>query len=199
MFPMNILQVYGYSLLIINIVIYLVGCCDKQLGNRINIFLSIFILLLVNFVPVFHGVSFIAFLNGCFADLSIMFIGVLTYILFAELLYNNSCVDKLFFPFVLITISLFGLILYLSATGLIKYDIYALGYNNSYFLLGFALLAIVSFYFSRLFAIIWLLAGVAFYLKLQTSSNLWDYLFDPFLWLWCLILLAQKIILLLKK
>lgn len=209
---MSMLQDFGYSLLIINIMLYLITCWHKKIGLlhlsslqkreslKINILLSILLLLLVNFIPIFHGVCLVAFLNGCFSDLSITFICILVYILSNKLINDSFYVKNVFSPpIIVVAISLLGLILYLSATGLIKYDIYALGYNNPYFLLGLAFISVVIFYFNRLFALVWLLALIAFYFKVQTSNNLWDYLFDPFLWLWCSILFVKKIKLRLKK
>ena len=78
---------------------------------------------------------------------------------------------------------LLGTFLYLSTFGFINFDIYNLGYLSSIMLLVFSGLILFLIIANRRLGYVWLLALVAFYFKLQSSNNFWDYLYDPLLWL----------------
>ena len=50
-------------------------------------------------------------------------------------------------------------------------------------LLFFSAVILFLILFNRILGYVWLLALIGFYFKLQSSNNLWDYLYDPLLWL----------------
>ena len=50
-------------------------------------------------------------------------------------------------------------------------------------LLFFSAVILFLILFNRILGYVWLFALIGFYFKLQSSNNLWDYLYDPLLWL----------------
>lgn len=81
-------------------------------------------------------------------------------------------------------IFLLGAILYLATFGILPVDLYSYGYLPDK--IGLAIFFIIELYlwvYAREYALIWLIALACFYFKLGNSNNLWDYLFDPLLWL----------------
>lgn len=73
-----------------------------------------------------------------------------------------------------------SLLLYPAALGLGNKDPYSWGWNSSLF---FIAVGVVTFFFICLknrFAMLLMLALAAFLLAWQPSTNLWDYLIDPF-------------------
>ena len=165
------------------------------------------ILLVVSVIPLYHGSTLAQISRGIIGDLSISGLLVqiviwINYIIrlpvMGSLLCGNNqsslkewrrspilyLVNILPRRFCLI-IFILGLILYLAAFSFIPFDLYALGYYPKYLLVVVFILQLIFWQIKRVFAVIWLIALVAFYYKLQTSINLWDYLLDPILWLLC--------------
>lgn len=73
-----------------------------------------------------------------------------------------------------------SLVLYPSALGLGRCDAYSWGWNSSLFLIAVGASAFFLICLKNRFAILLVLAFAAFQLKLQASTNFWDYLIDPF-------------------
>lgn len=154
--------------------------------NKIIRFLGLIILPFIFYIlPVYHGFSLVKITRGIVGDLSIT--GLLTMLSITVSYFMTNKQDKSK-PILSISICMFlvitGVFLYLSTFGYIGLDIYALGYHPTVKLLLIILVVESCMWFlSRRFALIWLLSLLAFYFELQYSSNLWDYLFDPVLWI----------------
>ncbi|MBX9742883.1 MAG: hypothetical protein K2W99_05040 [Chthoniobacterales bacterium] len=73
-----------------------------------------------------------------------------------------------------------ALLLYPSALGLGKIDTYVWGWGSPWLLGGIGLIALFLIFLKNRFAILLMLAFAAFLLRLQPSTNFWDYLIDPF-------------------
>jgi len=71
-------------------------------------------------------------------------------------------------------------VLYPSALGLSHVDTYVWGWNCGPALIGVALITAILLFRGNRFGILLLLALAAFIVPLQESTNLWDYVVDPF-------------------
>jgi len=86
-----------------------------------------------------------------------------------------------------------SLILFSSTLGLIPYDLYALGYNFSWWFIGMALLTLLAVWSWYPLSFIFLAYIAAFNLKVLPSYNFFDYITDGFLFImsaWVLLFLA---------
>ena len=87
----------------------------------------------------------------------------------------------------LMLIALFALGLYPMALGIGAYDPYRLGYGDPLFIAALLLLALVAWFRkSALIALCISLATLAWAVGWYESSNLWDYLIDPFVSIYAL-------------
>lgn len=149
-------------------------------------FLSIFILLFVSlYLSVYNGFTLVQLFRGMFGDLSITTLFILFFWL-RNFTFIGKCraIDHKF----ALIVTLSGSILYLSTFGFISFDLYDLGYfPNGLFLITFIAFELYLWRYNRRYAYFWLISLVAFYFKLENSNNFWDYLFDPVLWVICLI------------
>ena len=73
-----------------------------------------------------------------------------------------------------------SLVLYPSALGLSRFDVYCSGWHFGFLTIATAIVAIILIWKKNRCGILLLLAFTAFDLHLQPSTNLWDYLIDPF-------------------
>jgi hypothetical protein len=76
-------------------------------------------------------------------------------------------------------VALTGIILYASALGFARVDIYAWGYQARWLALAAAILALVLWTTSPIVSFALAFALLAFALGIGASRNLWDYLIDP--------------------
>jgi len=176
----EIIQQSIYSLAIALLIVYI-----SSLPKRSLFFSSLlFVLLLVgsNLIPLYHGSSLVELLRGAIGDVStasgvLMLFIILNQFNFTEVKFTvlNSW-EK-------IGLGLLGTLLYLSTFGFINFDLYHLGYLSPLMLLFFSAVILFLILFNRILGYVWLLALIGFYFKLQSSNNLWDYLYDPLLWL----------------
>lgn len=162
---------------------------NKNLYTRSLI--AILIICSVTAVPLYHNFTISQLFRGVFGNLSITSI-LLFWIWLLRRIFApkvSNIINKNFTIVVLILATL----LYVSAFGFIPSDIYGLGYfPNTYVLIGFFILEIYLWNKARLYAWLWLIAFIGFYFKVQDSTNLWDYLLDPLLFVFCIANLLRK-------
>lgn len=146
---------------------------------------SVFFVILTNFVPFYHGFSMVQLFQGMFSDLSVATCIVFT-IYWFKLVFKLKLtpVDQ----YTAIVLVILGLALYLTTLDILPFDLYDLGYYPHFSLVVLILLMLLFWSLNKIFAWVWLLALCGFYFKIQASSNLWDYLIDPVLWLNVIIL-----------
>ncbi|MBX9867893.1 MAG: hypothetical protein K2Y14_13350 [Burkholderiales bacterium] len=176
----EIIQQSIYSLAISLLIVYI-----SSLPKRSLFFSSLFFVLLLvgsNLIPLYHGSSLVELLRGAIGDVStasgvLMLFIILNQFNFTEVKFTvlNSW-EK-------IGLGLLGTLLYLSTFGFINFDLYHLGYLSPLMLLFFSAVILFLILFNRILGYVWLFALIGFYFKLQSSNNLWDYLYDPLLWL----------------
>ncbi len=132
-------------------------------------------------IPIYNGFNILFLMRGVLSDLSIT-TGILSLLYIFKNIFKIDV--KILSKTTSLVIFLFASILYLSAFGLLPFDIYDLGFTPSIAvicILGLTLLIIYKY--NRIISWVLLLAYLCFYFKLQTSINLFDYLFDPVLWI----------------
>lgn len=134
------------------------------------------------FIKCYHQMTIVGVLRGVIGDLSI---SSLLFLLSWAIIDFTKLPINLFNRKFCLVVGLTGLVLYLSVLDIIPLDVYALGYMPHGLLIGVFLVCILFLRINYVFAIIWLIALIAFLAKLQNSVNLWDYLIDPILWLIC--------------
>lgn len=126
----------------------------------------------------------------------------LTALLFCRVLENGPEI-KLFRPTDFQTAWIFsaiaGLILYPMALGIGPFDPYSAGWGFSWLSVTVLVITIVLAVLKNRFAVMLLLAVLAWNLHLLESRNLWDYLIDPFLTIRSLLMLTRKLIAFLQK
>lgn len=150
-----------------------------------RILLVTFISINVLFVPVFKGCSITMILRGVGGELSLT-TSIILLILFIEKVLDTKLNFTFFDPITSSIIALLGVVLYISTFGLVSFDIYSYGYlaNKPIItILGYILLQLLMWKCDKKLALIWLISLIGFKYNIQLSNNLWDYLFDPILWL----------------
>lgn len=180
MLSIDFFQQIIYTMALSLLLVYL-----SQLPKRSLFFSSLLFILLtlgVNFIPILRGSSLVELVRGVIGDVSIAS-GVLLILIILnqfdfsdskELVVNN--IEK-------ISVSVIGLVLYLSTFGFFKIDLYSYGYLSWTMLWFISGLSFLLMLFNRRLGLVLMVALLGFYLKLQSSNNLWDYLLDPVLWL----------------
>ncbi len=180
---LQLIEVYQlgiYSLAIAILITYISTLPKKSLFASSLLFLTI--LLLINLVPIHRGSSLVEILRGVIGDVSTASGCLLIFIIVEQFNFNESK-TKILSLYETIFLCLLGLLLYLSTFGFISFDLYHLGYLSPNMLLFFAVIIFLLILSNRRLGYIWLFAIISFYFKLQSSNNLWDYLYDPILWL----------------
>lgn len=145
----------------------------------------IFVLMLAPFA----GMPLAAYVRGMTGDLSIT-----TLVLVWSALLRCRCdTAKGHDRFVLsILISLAAAVLYPMALGVSTYDPYRLGYGEPQFIAVLMLLALAAWFWRRsLIAACIAFAVLAWAIGWYESSNLWDYLLDPFVSVYALAVLMN--------
>ncbi len=190
MLSIDFFQQIIYTMALSLLLVYL-----SQLPKRSLFFSSLLFILLtlgVNFIPILRGSSLVELVRGVIGDVStasgvLLVLIILNQFDFSdkkEFVLNN--IEK-------ISISIIGLLLYLSTFGFFKIDFYSYGYLSWTMLWFISGLSFLLMLFNRRLGLVLMIALLGFYLKLQSSNNLWDYLLDPVLWLVLLVNLGINV------
>lgn len=176
----EIIQLSIYSLAVALLIVYLSTLPKRSLFFSSLLFVLAF--LGSNLIPLYRGSSLVELLRGAIGDVSTTSGALMIFIIINQFNFSESKA-RVLCPWEKVGLIFLGTLLYLSTFGFINFDVYNLGYLSPSMLLFFSGLSLVLILFNRSLGYIWLLAMVAFYFKLQYSNNLWDYLYDPLLWL----------------
>lgn len=172
---------YLLAAIAVTSLLHLAGAQIAKPPARIIIFFMPLILILI---PVRH-IPAARFLTGLNANFSI----TLT-ILLLDLLLKRIRGPRLLDRRTLRTISISGLILgvflYGAAMNLIPLDLYRLGWDPGLFLIFLFLVTVLLILTGNRTGFILAACVAAYAFRLLESDNLWDYLVDPFLVIWCL-------------
>jgi hypothetical protein len=127
------------------------------------------------------GVSAAGFVRGITGDLSIATLALLALALVRSL-SGRALAGEQNRHALLKAVLIAGVLFYPLALGLTMFDPYRLGYGDLWFMLALlGLAAWSSLRYSTLFALCLALAVAAWSIGWYESTNLWDYLFDPWL------------------
>lgn len=177
----NFIQISMYTLFSAWIIINLTPLAKKSLFFSTVSFLILVIA--VNIIPIYNNSSFVSILRGAAGDLSITS-GIIMIFLIQRsvlILLYKPIKPILYLPERMF-IAIIGLLLYLSTFGFINLDIYHFGYlSKQVFVVPIIIFLLIIA--NRKLGIAWLIGFIAYYFKLQSSNNLWDYMIDPILWL----------------
>lgn len=152
---------------------------NKQLAIGFVILLPLIILAIpINDLPVIY------YLRGAFGDLSVISFALL---LSAALknIFNVNVLESRAVDILCVFLLIIGLPFYITSLGVGQTDLYSFGYSQitvSMFLIALALLSFLKKQFNL--GLLLLLPVVAFEVGLLESNNIWDYLLDPFLFIY---------------
>lgn len=135
------------------------------------------------------------FLRGVAGDLSIASV-ILVVGLYYRILVRDDR-EPAHWSQGLILASLLGT-LYACTLGYIHYDLYSWGFQRQWMLPGLFVLMLWAWHYNRALAVGWLCGVSLFAMGLLPTRNLWDALFDPYLFmgsLWTLVNQAVRLVL----
>ncbi|MEN9947154.1 MAG: hypothetical protein RLZZ293_1540 [Pseudomonadota bacterium] len=187
----EIIQQIIYSLAVALLLVYLSRLPKHSLFFSSLLFCSL--LLAINLIPLYRGSSLVEILRGAIGDVSIAS-GCIMLAIIAKQFDFREIKPRLFAPLEKNGLIIVGSLLYLSTFSFISFDIYALGYVSQKLLIGVIIITFLLIAYDRVLGYIWFLTLVAYYFHLQASNNLWDYIYDPVLWLVLLIDAAKQLI-----
>ena len=166
----------------------------KKYKTRYHI-LSLLIILLIFCIPIKHLII-AEYIYGVLAGLSISSICLLVYTIIKLLKFNKNNKNNKSINLYFYTLSILGLIIYPFHLLIItKIDPNSWGFSPIILSLVISLLAIFFFiYQKKLGAIILLITLICFNINLLNSANLWNYLIDPFLFIYAFIFRLIKLI-----
>lgn len=176
----NVIQICIYSLALSLILLYITTLPRRSMFFSALTFMTL--LLCVNIVPLYRGNSLVEIFRGGIGDVSIasgMFMLLYCAKMFSPSPQQNSILawwEKL-------VLLLIGFALYLSTLGFVSVDIYHFGYLSSRMIPFFCGATLISILLKRKLGYVWLIAIIGYYIGAQESNNMWDYLYDPILWL----------------
>jgi hypothetical protein len=148
----------------------------KKMAHEI---LVLYISAFITFVP-FTGLSLADFLLSVNPNFSIGSLALVLVLLWPRILDKPLLSTRYVWVFCCWNVFI-SLILFSSTLGLISYDIYALGYNFSWWFIAMALLTFASIWIWNPLSLIFVAYIAAFNLKVLPSSNFFDYITDGFL------------------
>jgi len=148
----------------------------------LGVFILIFVILLI---PIYKlgtpwNLPFVYYIRGATGDLSIT---SLVFFMVGQFVDSSKLHISRFTP---ILIFLIGIVFYPLALGISMHDPYPWGYSGTYLVISALIVAAIFWlkgYLIESFAIS--LAITAWCIEWHESTNLWDYLLDPFLVAWC--------------
>ena len=181
----SLMQILPLMELSISLAIVCVWMLEKFSPNPFPSIAKLFFVLLIGnilFWPLGLGMELplVAYVRGVTGDLSI----VLTLLLWSSLLPTSKPTPIAF----KLVVAIIALCFYPFALGLGMFDPYTWGYGSIPFLIAVLALALVCA-LANWSKGVWLIsiAILAWAAQWHESSNLWDYLLDPFLAIWALV------------
>jgi hypothetical protein len=174
----------GQVLLIAVLVTVMLGRYIKKDRTRLGV---VAILLVLGMLLPVYGLSLAQWLRSVTGDLSVLSLLVFANIL-AQRLFHHNLVESASRNTLLLGVALVGGLFYPLSLGLNSFDPYQLGYSPLYMSGLLCLFSITAWLGAkRDLAIILLLPLLAYNLSLLESTNLWDYLMDPVLFIYALV------------
>ena len=140
-----------------------------------------------------NGLSLAAYLRGGIGDVSIITL-LLLWSALAKPWLSYAIPDNKNRFALFSLIAIVALALYPMALGIGAYDPYRLGYSDAPFVTGVLLIALVAWYWKIYWVTLCIAcATLAWAMGWYESNNLWDYLLDPFVASYALVVVSQGI------
>lgn len=185
----NLWPYVGQVLLLAVLLTVMLGRFIKDGKVRIGTILAILVLSVI--LPI-YGLSISQWLRSVVGDISIFTLIILLNIL-AQRLLNRSLLHYEVKNKMCVAIAIVGVVFYPLALGVSAFDPYQWGYSP---LLMPTLMGLISIYawfrIAHDFSIILLLPLLAYNFHMLESSNLWDYILDPILFVYAVVQLISS-------
>lgn len=134
------------------------------------------------------SLPFVAYIRGVTGDLSVISMMLILFTWSSWSSYRLSSTTPL-------VIALLSILFYPFALGFTMFDPYAWGYGSIIFVSSVMVVAFLLFFAKQSWeALMVSLAVIAWSIHWHESANLWDYLFDPFLAIWAIIISIRWIV-----
>ena len=156
--------------------------------SRLIVFLGIVCGLL--FVKV-DDISAVMALHGLIADVSIVSM-VFVFVFFVQHIFRVR-LNMRARSWELLILIIFATVLFCSAEGILRYDIYRYGYNYALVSTIIVCLGLIALRWSKNIASIAILCMLAYVLRLMPSENFFDYFVDMPLWLGAILAILWRI------
>jgi len=157
-------------------------------GLFFMVFCTVLLLLPLNNLGASWDLPLVAYIRGVSGELSII---TMMLIIFTWPSWP-SCRLSSATP---IVIALASILFYPFALGLTMFDPYSWGYGSIIFVVAVMMMAFLFFFTKRSWeALMISLAVIAWSIHWHESTNLWDYLLDPFLAVWAIIVSIRWIV-----
>jgi hypothetical protein len=157
-------------------------------GLFFMVFCTVLLLLPLNNLGASWDLPLVAYIRGVSGELSII---TMMLIIFTWSSWP-SCRLSSATP---IVIALASILFYPFALGLTMFDPYSWGYGSIIFVVAVMMMALLFFFTKRSWeALMISLAVIAWSIHWHESTNLWDYLLDPFLAVWAIIVSIRWIV-----
>jgi hypothetical protein len=157
-------------------------------GLFFMVFCTVLLLLPLNNLGASWDLPLVAYIRGVSGELSII---TMMLIIFTWSSWP-SCRLSSATP---IVIALASILFYPFALGLTMFDPYSWGYGSIIFVVAVIMMALLFFFTKRSWeALMISLAVIAWSIHWHESTNLWDYLLDPFLAVWAIIVSIRWIV-----
>ena len=157
-------------------------------GTFFIVVCTVLLLLPFNSLGAPWSLPLVAYVRGVTGELSIITMLLILFTWSSAPVYRLSSVTPLI-------IALTSILFYPFALGLTMFDPYSWGYGSIIFVVAVMMMALLFFFTKRSWeALMISLAVIAWSIHWHESTNLWDYLLDPFLAVWAIIISIRWII-----
>ncbi|MFV1993088.1 MAG: hypothetical protein ACC635_04220, partial [Acidiferrobacterales bacterium] len=152
---------------------------NRRLANSLTLFTPLLILIIpVSGLPVFY------YIRGFTGDLSIITAVLLSSVI-GNQFFRFRIFDKESAEYFYAVLFVVGTIFYITSLGYGQFDPYGLAYGSLIIPVGLLAVMALLLWKNKIWIIILLSIPLfAYYLGILESNNIWDYLIDPFLWLY---------------
>ncbi|MCF8181023.1 MAG: hypothetical protein K9J26_06450, partial [Limnohabitans sp.] len=157
-------------------------------GTFFIVVCTILLLLPFNSLGAPWSLPLVAYVRGVTGELSIVTMMLILFTWSSAPAYRLSSVTPLIIAFA-------SFLFYPFALGLTMFDPYSWGYGSIIFVVAVMMMALLFFFTKRSWEALTIsLAVIAWSIHWHESTNLWDYLLDPFLAVWAIIISIRWII-----
>ncbi len=184
------LELSASALFLTTLSLYLLDWFTKNNSKKLFVY-SIMLFFIYLYMPIYDNFSVAILLRGLYSDLSVTFICLIMVAYINKVIYYQNMI---FLPKKISLLNIIlSVMLYLSAFGVIDYDIYSHGYSlNLYMIVGVMCFNIMVYLINKKYAWILLISTAAYYFEIIPSKNIFDYFIDIPLFIISVISLFKK-------